>query len=248
MIFVLKFVFLLLLTRETRAEVSLMNGDVIINGLFDIYDSNNGRCSSDISPSSVKNFEAIKWTLRMINSNNYVPGIKIGIQAWPTCGLVSEANDKAIDFINKIHSDKTDTNYQSPPVIAADTGIETILIVGDFDDDQMNQRQSKTKEIFTRYGMSQFVEEPTNFCENSTSIIDLVLSNNSNAVDQPFLPDFRGDYDHFRRMLSDINWNDFISSSTNVDSLVERFSELLIDCASKAIPNKTITVGKSDPT
>lgn len=117
MIFVLKFVFLLLLTRETRAEVSLMNGDVIINGLFDIYDSNNGRCSSDISPSSVKNFEAIKWTLRMINSNNYVPGIKIGIQAWPTCGLVSEVNDKAIDFINKIHSDKTDTNYQSPPVI-----------------------------------------------------------------------------------------------------------------------------------
>ncbi|XP_076092126.1 uncharacterized protein LOC143063697 [Mytilus galloprovincialis] len=117
MIFVLKFVSLLLLTHEAGAEVSLMNGDVIINGLFDIYDSNNGRCSSDISPSSVKNYEAIKWTLRMINSNNYVPGIKIGIQAWPTCGLVSEANDKAIDFINKVHSDKMDTSYQSPPVI-----------------------------------------------------------------------------------------------------------------------------------
>ncbi|CAC5418083.1 unnamed protein product [Mytilus coruscus] len=160
------------------------------------------------------------------------------------------------------------------------TGIETILIVGDFNDDQMNARQSKMKEIFTRYGMTQFVEEPTDFCENSASIIDLVLSNNSNAIDlvhvgQPFLPANirfhspvygilkfhkpsntcfkrkiwlydRGDYDLFRRMLSDVNWNDFIESSTNVDSLVDRFSELLIDFASKAIPNKTITVRKSD--
>ncbi|CAC5416747.1 unnamed protein product [Mytilus coruscus] len=67
--------------------------------------------------------------------------------------------------------------------LASDTCIETILIVGDFDDDQMNPRQSKMKEIFTRYGMTQFVEEPTNFCENSASVIDLVLSNNSNAVD-----------------------------------------------------------------
>ncbi|CAC5413808.1 unnamed protein product [Mytilus coruscus] len=165
--------------------------------------------------------------------------------------------------------------------LASDTGIETILIVGDFNDDQMSPRQSRMKEIFTRYGMTQFVEEPTNFCENSASIIDLVLRNNSNAVDlvhvgQPFLPPNiryhspvygilkfhkpsntcfkrkiwlydRGDYDVFRKMLSDVNWNDFIESSNNVDSLVERFSELLIDFASKAIPNKIITVRKTDP-
>ncbi|CAC5378414.1 unnamed protein product [Mytilus coruscus] len=165
--------------------------------------------------------------------------------------------------------------------LALDTGIETILIVGDFNDDQMSPRQSRMKEIFTRYGMTQFAEEPTNFCENSASIIDLVLSNNSNAVDlvhvgQPFLPANiryhspvygilkfhkpsntcfkrkiwlydRGDYDLFLKMLSDVNWNDFIESSNNVDSLVERFSELLIDFASKAIPNKIITVRKTDP-
>ncbi|VDI21638.1 Hypothetical predicted protein [Mytilus galloprovincialis] len=165
--------------------------------------------------------------------------------------------------------------------LASDTGIETIVIVGDFNDDQMNPRQSKMKEIFTRYGMTQFVEEPTNFCENSASIIDLVLSNKLNVVDlvhvgQPFLPANirfhspvygilkfqkssntcfkrkiwlydRGDYDLFRRMLSDVNWNDFIESSNNVDVLVERFSELLIDFASKAIPNKNITVRKTDP-
>ncbi|CAC5378421.1 unnamed protein product [Mytilus coruscus] len=159
---------------------------------------------------------------------------------------------------------------------------EDFVPKGDFNDDQMYPRQSKMREIFTRYGMSQFVEEPTNFCENSASIIDLVLSNNLNPVDlvhvgQPFLPAnmdpillvclwytkisqtvknmFKrkiwlydsGDYNLFRRMLSDVNWNDFIESSINVDSLVERFSELLIDFALKAIPNKTITVRKSDP-
>lgn len=52
----------------------------------------------------------------------------------------------------------------------------------------------------------------------------------------------RGDYDIVRRMLSDVNWINFM-----FDVLVERFPELLIDFAAKAIPNKTITVRKTDP-
>jgi hypothetical protein len=67
----------LLMTMPGSTTSSYMNGDVIIAGLFDIYDSKNDKCST-IIPLSVKYHEAIKWTLRKLNDDNYIPGVKIG--------------------------------------------------------------------------------------------------------------------------------------------------------------------------
>jgi hypothetical protein len=40
----------------------------------------------------------------------------LGLQTWPTCGLVTTANDRTIDLINRIREDKVDTTRQTPPV------------------------------------------------------------------------------------------------------------------------------------
>ena len=41
----------------------------------------------------------------------------LGLQTWPTCGLVTTANDRTIDLINTIREDKVDTTRQTPPVV-----------------------------------------------------------------------------------------------------------------------------------
>ena len=43
----------------------------------------------------------------------------LGLQTWPTCGLVTAANDRTIDLINRIREDKVDTTRQ------------TLLVVGE---------------------------------------------------------------------------------------------------------------------
>lgn len=67
-----------LLMRMTGSTVSsYMNGSVIIAGLLDIYGSHNDKCST-IIPLSVKYHEAIKWALRKLNDQDYIPGVKLG--------------------------------------------------------------------------------------------------------------------------------------------------------------------------
>ena len=69
-----------LLMRMTGSTVSsYMNGSVIIAGLLDIYGSHNDKCST-IIPLSVKYHEAMKWTLRKLNDQDYIPGVKLGKQ------------------------------------------------------------------------------------------------------------------------------------------------------------------------
>ena len=69
----------LLMTMTGSTTSSYMHGDVIIAGLLDIYDSENDMCST-IIPLSVKYHEAIKWTLRKLNYQSYIPGVKLGKQ------------------------------------------------------------------------------------------------------------------------------------------------------------------------
>jgi hypothetical protein len=76
----------LLMTMIGSTTSSYMNGDVILAGMFDIYGSENDKCST-IIPSSVKYHEAIKWTLRKLNDDNYIPGVKLGKQKALFCIL-----------------------------------------------------------------------------------------------------------------------------------------------------------------
>ena len=74
----------LLMTMTGSTTSSYMNGDVIIAGLLDIYGSENDKCSTLI-PLSVKYHEAIKWTLRKLNDDDYIPGVKLGKQKALCC-------------------------------------------------------------------------------------------------------------------------------------------------------------------
>ena len=76
----------LLMTMTGSTTSSYMNGDVIIAGLLDIYGSENDKCST-IIPLSVKYYEAIKWTLRKLNDDGYIPGVKLGKQKALFCIL-----------------------------------------------------------------------------------------------------------------------------------------------------------------
>ena len=53
----------------------------------------------------------------------------------------------------------------------------------------------------------------------------------------------RGDYDAYRRILSVVNWND----SGNVDSITRDVSSHILEATTRCIPNKYVTVPKSDP-
>ena len=66
---------------------------------------------------------------------------------------------------------------------AVDTGIENIVILGDFNEDYLKPSNVKMKNILTKYNLIQLVDEPTYFTENSNSCLDLVVANNNYLVD-----------------------------------------------------------------
>ena len=67
--------------------------------------------------------------------------------------------------------------------LAVDTGINTIVVLGDFNEDQLKPQNNKMSNIFVKYNMNQFINEPTHFTENSSSCIDLISSTDPNVID-----------------------------------------------------------------
>jgi hypothetical protein len=47
--------------------------------------------------------------------------------------------------------------------LAVDTGINTIVVLGDFNEDQLKPQNNKMSNIFVKYNMIQFINEPTHF-------------------------------------------------------------------------------------
>ena len=77
--------------------------------------------------------------------------------------------------------------------LAFDTNIKNILITGDFNFDTLKQvSNKKNHRLCQHYNLKQLINEPTNFTEISSTIIDLFLTANiSNVllsgVGDPFL-------------------------------------------------------------
>jgi hypothetical protein len=57
-----------------------------------------------------------------------------------------------------------------------DTGVNTIVVLGDFNEDQLKPQNNKMSNIFVKYNMIQFINEPTHITKNSSSCIDLISS------------------------------------------------------------------------
>ena len=77
--------------------------------------------------------------------------------------------------------------------LAFDTNISNILITGDFNLDILKDNSSrKVRDICQQFNFEQIINEPTHFTENSSSLIDLILTSNRNTillsgVGEPFL-------------------------------------------------------------
>ena len=63
--------------------------------------------------------------------------------------------------------------------LAVDRGIDGIIITGDFNFNMLNSQYArKINSLCQQFSLFQSVSEPTNFTENSSSLIDLLLVSN----------------------------------------------------------------------
>lgn len=109
--------YLILLTglalSKTSGETAFLQGDFHIAGLFQIYTDD--QCSQEVDEMSVRNFEAVKWAIRKLNDANYVPGLKLGLEGFPTCNVHGRALEHATRIMNRKFGDSKDTS--STPII-----------------------------------------------------------------------------------------------------------------------------------
>ncbi|CAC5370554.1 unnamed protein product [Mytilus coruscus] len=63
-----------------------------------------------------------------------------------------------------------------------DNHVDYIMITGDFNDNQINCANSKIRPLLTQFSLNQLIDEPTHFTEQSSSLLDLFMTNNVNAV------------------------------------------------------------------
>ncbi|VDI52091.1 metabotropic glutamate receptor 6/7/8 [Mytilus galloprovincialis] len=116
MILMNRYLLVIILSTYALSE-TLLPGEITVAALFQIQNAVNNKCDG-ISPLSVKSLEAVKWTFRKLNENNYIPGVSIGLEAYPTCEMVEEASDRAVDLIYKIRQDKQDSSFTEPPLVS----------------------------------------------------------------------------------------------------------------------------------
>ena len=63
-----------------------------------------------------------------------------------------------------------------------DTAIDGVIITGDFNDNQLDYSRPKISFLLTKFSLLQMFNEPTHFSEHSSSLIDLILTNNVNRL------------------------------------------------------------------
>ena len=85
------------------------------------------------------------------------------------------------------------TSIEDSISLAVDTGIKDIIIAGDFDFNMLSSNSShKIKAICEQFSLNQVIEEPTHYTEHSSSLLDIILTNNNDhlvmsVVGDPFL-------------------------------------------------------------
>ena len=59
---------------------------------------------------------------------------------------------------------------------------DAVIVLGDFNDNQLNPHCRKVKDIMRLYNLHQLINEATNFTEHSQSLIDLIVTNNPSFI------------------------------------------------------------------
>ena len=63
-----------------------------------------------------------------------------------------------------------------------DAAIDDVIITGDFNNNQLDYSRTKISFLLTKFSLLQMIDEPTHFTERSSSLIDLILTNNVNRL------------------------------------------------------------------
>ncbi|MCG8046087.1 MAG: reverse transcriptase family protein, partial [Candidatus Thiodiazotropha taylori] len=76
---------------------------------------------------------------------------------------------------------------------AHSTNTQDIVITGDFNFNMLADSNNKMKDLLQQFSLTQLIDEPTHFTEQSASLIDLIIVRNSNnvlssGVADPFIP------------------------------------------------------------
>ncbi|VDI39465.1 Hypothetical predicted protein, partial [Mytilus galloprovincialis] len=65
---------------------------------------------------------------------------------------------------------------------AFNSGIDKIVVTGDFNENLLNYRNTKLTNIILQNGLNQAIDQPTFFCETSSSLLDLILVNDPDIL------------------------------------------------------------------
>ena len=66
--------------------------------------------------------------------------------------------------------------------MAISKNIDNVVICGDLNEDQLNPRKIKIRDICLQNSLTQIITEPTYFHESSASLLDLIMVNDSNMI------------------------------------------------------------------
>ena len=151
-----------------------------------------------------------------------------------------------------------------------------MIIVGDFNEDQLPSPNGRILDICLSYGLKQIITKATRVTPTSKSLLDTIMISstelvNDSGVGDPFCSDHsptwvllnfkviktkcysrrvwtydEGKYDEFRNILKSTDWDNLLAERS-IDTMIEVFTNTLISAAKKTIPNKIVTIRPSDP-
>ncbi|KAI6187146.1 Metabotropic glutamate receptor 6 [Aphelenchoides besseyi] len=122
--------FLLLLTPlVTALRNVLVEGDIMLGGLFPIHEAgrNATQCGGIKADQGLQRMAAMLYALKIVNEDpTILPGIRLGAQILDTCSVETHALEQSLEFIKTIMSnsnhltcaDGSRASYQRQPIIA----------------------------------------------------------------------------------------------------------------------------------
>lgn len=210
------------------------------------------------------NYKYSKVLHETMAMNLWILGIKITINNKPytVIALYHSPSASNADFINRMENILDNYNFEN----------STIIVIGDFNIDISKNSFYKEKllQSISRVGLHQIINQFTRVTENSSTIIDLILTNNKSLKHTihltPCITDHLiitinleqvrvnsghrtkiRDYKNFKEIdfqidLLDTNWT---FETTNINTLSDLFLNQIVDTLNKHAPNKIISVGAS---
>jgi exonuclease III len=150
--------------------------------------------------------------------------------------------------------------------------IANVIILGDLNDDLLDNRKHHIRELITKYNLHSLIDQPTRITPTTRTLLDPILVNKQdNVIDTGVIPPICSDhyatylhltfksnkqtaftreiwdynqanYDLFNENIQARNISQIINNSINIDNACQAFTENVLEVAAQSIPKKEITV------